>query len=543
MQVLKINMLISMVLFIGTSLSQTGPGGVGTNDGTSSLKLWLDANSGTYQDTLKKQTTFDFNRVKLWKDLSGSSNDVRAISDTNTPLFMKSVSVLNNQNALRFFKDQDTTLRRTFLVSKSFAKTNDITIYCVFHALTNAAGNNVTPYEAKNYNPNMWYSGSGLVDGGAPGMVNDVSLALCDTSIAAGVGDSTTKTDYCIKQPASINKSYFAVLQKEAWNGKLSLNHNYSLATNYQAGPQPINNGDNYYIGSTSDVYSGKTNPFFDGYIASVLVYNRILNKTEKMIVENYLSAKYNIPLLVNDLYNFDDPQFDNYDFELIGIGKSAEDGSQQLTAKGEGIIEINAVGGVNSGDFLFIANNGKTMDSILTDLPDGIQSRVDRKWKCKKIGSSQKIDLLVDSKELSFIDSQNVVLLIDTDNDGNFSDEIMGGGILPLSDVTNTGRFLFREINFKSGNTFTFAKLKNKPTCVTNCEDYFTPNGDGNSDVILISATGKSSIFDRSGNLVKSLQTPSYWDGTNESGEPVTPGIYFVMLNNDVYKTITLVK
>lgn len=534
--------IIAFFLYVASpirTVAQTGPAGVGTSDGSSSLKMWLDASTGVFADTLQTQIAKAGDKVKLWKDLSGSNNHVFAMADSNSPSLTTANAALNFQNAIRFFQNKDSLNRRNFLVSKSFSKTNDITIYCVFHALSRASGNNFTPYKAQKYNDTMWYSGAGLVDGGMPGFINDVSLAFCDTSIAAGAGDSTTNTDYCVKTPASVNKTYFAVLQKEAWTGKLSIAQNNSTTTTFQAGAQPINNSTRYYIGSTSDITLGKTKPFFDGYIASVLVYNKILNTAEKIILENYLSAKYGTALYQNDLYKWDEANSGNYDFEVIGVGK-ANDGTSQLSAKGEGLVEIVA-SELEKGDFVIVGHNGASLTSSADGLPEGLKFKLERKWACAKIGQSQKVDIIIDPKEISLLDNRDVTLLIDTDQNGSFANEMVGKGIIPVTEVSNLGRLIFRGVELKNGSTFTFGKLK--PACQSDCENYFSPNGDGVADSYFIENNGKTTIYDRSGSLVKSIPTPAYWDGTNEKGELAAPGIYFLIANEDSQKMVTLIR
>ncbi len=76
-----------------------------------------------------------------------------------------------------------------------------------------------------------------------------------------------------------------------------------------------------------------------------------------------------------------------------------------------------------------------------------------------------------------------------------------------------------------------------------------FTPNGDGNNDVVLISyhllkLTGSAPVsldmYDLSGALVKkvyrgndpSRRAVQIWDGTDEDGERVSPGVYFYRLS-----------
>jgi gliding motility-associated-like protein len=542
---LKKLIILVPLLWTLDSMCQTGPAGVGANDGSSALQLWLDASQGVFVDTSQTKAAGAGDRIKLWKDLSGSHNHAFAQTDTARPKLDISSPLLNNQRAIRFSQNQDTLNRRNYLATKSFSKTNDITIYCVFHPLSKASGNDITPFQSNKFNSNMWYDGAGLVDAGASGFVNDISLAFCDTSIAAGGGDSTTATDYCVKTPVSLHKTYFATLQKEAWTGHLSISKNASIPVVFQAGPQPINNPLLYYIGSNANTTSPPsspyyTSPFFDGYIANVLVYNRLLTAIEKTILENYLAAKYGIALQNNDIYTFDDSTAGNYDFEVVGIGM-AGDGSSQTSAKGDGLLELTNPIELDKGNYLFVGNDGKSSNPLSEDSPEGIQARIERKWACTKIGTLQKIDVIVDPIVFPSATKDDFVLLIDTDNNGSFSDEIVGKGIIPNSEVTSHGRFAFRGVSLAHGNKFTFAKMK--PACQTNCEAYFTPNGDGVSDLYYLDHSGKTSIFDRSGKLIKAMSTPAYWDGTNETGEVSAAGIYFLVSNEDVQKTVTLIR
>jgi len=525
-----------------TAKAQTGPAGVGTNNGSSALKLWLDAGRGVFADTLQNTRARSGDKVLFWKDLSGSNNHVLAETDSTNPVLTTYNPLLNNQNGIRFYRNDGNGNKRNYLVSKEFSKTNDITIYCVFHALSKAGGTNVSPYKATNYDNNMWYFGAGLVDGGANGFTNDISLAFCDTSIAAGAGDSTSSTDYCVKAPASLNQTYFAVLQKEAWTGLLRVGHNTNTDSVLQAGTQPINVPSKYYIGTTSNAKANAEASFFDGYIACVLVYNKLLSSAEKIILENYLSAKYNVPLKDNDLYQFDEPGEGNFDFELIGIGK-ANDGSFQRVARGEGMIELISHSELNKGEFMFIAHNGKPLEleQVKDNLPLGIQYRIDREWICSKSSGIKKVDLIIDPASISSIDAKSLRLLIDTNNDGTYSNEKIGEGVYELSEITRDGRYIFRGIELKHGSRFTLGKVDN--SAENPVGDYFSPNGDGVSDLYYIPYAGKALIYDRNGKHIRTLSTPAFWDGTNEGGELLTPGLYFLDVNDDIHKTVTLIR
>src|SRR5690606_25858411 len=78
----------------------------------------------------------------------------------------------------------------------------------------------------------------------------------------------------------------------------------------------------------------------FGGYMSEIIIYRKSLNITERIIVNNYLSAKYNIPLSSNDLYLMDNPANGNYDHDVAGIGRlTASDLSND--GKGSGIVRI----------------------------------------------------------------------------------------------------------------------------------------------------------------------------------------------------------
>ncbi|MFQ3576248.1 MAG: gliding motility-associated C-terminal domain-containing protein [Cytophagales bacterium] len=530
---------IIFFFLIQFSFSQNGPGGIGSTDGKSALKLWLDADQRAFTDTTQKTAATSGDRLKLWKDLSGSNNDVFAVTDTNRPIFYQNSPYFNQKAAVRFHRDLDSNCRRNFLVSKDFTKTNDITIYCVFHAVSKSLGNNVSPFKFKGYHENMWYNGSGLVDAGVEAIGNDVSLAFCDTSIAAGVGDSTTGFDYSIKIPAAINQTFVASMSKEAWSGLLKIEHNYNFQNPFQAGNQPINQSEKYFIGSTSDVLTGKTQPFFDGFIATVLVYNKILTTAEKIILENYLSAKYDTRLVYNDFFKMDNSENGDFDFEMFGIGKSF-DGSLLTKAKGEGIIEMTARD-LKTGEFVMIAHNGKPLNIIDNNLPEGLQFRLQRKWGVSTTKENSTVDLVINLNDMPGFENLSPVLLIDTDGDSSFENEALGKGIIQASHVSSDGRVVFANVELKDHYIFSFGALKSG--CIQDCENYFSPNGDGVADVFYINKTGNTKIFDRAGRMIREINTPAFWDGTTNGGDLAYPGLYFLVSENKTFQTVTLIR
>ena len=62
-QIMKNVMQLILILIPLMGISQTGPGGVGANDGSSTLEYWIDANGGVTGTSL----------ITAWTDLSGNS--------------------------------------------------------------------------------------------------------------------------------------------------------------------------------------------------------------------------------------------------------------------------------------------------------------------------------------------------------------------------------------------------------------------------------------------------------------------------------------
>ncbi|MBC7387772.1 MAG: hypothetical protein H7329_01050, partial [Opitutaceae bacterium] len=369
-------------IFFATQLfGQTGPAGVGNDDGTSSLKLWLDADRNVYSDTILKRKTIDNERILAWKDLSGSKNDVFAKTDSSRPTLVLHNSFLNDCSSVRFTRNAGNKNKRNYLQSKSFSSTNDITIYTVFYSLSKGGGNNFSPFKSNGSIPGidtLWYQGAGLIDADVNGIKNDISMTLTDTSLAAGGGDSVTKMEYTVKIPIKINKANIACLGKEMANGNLSISKNAENPAEFITGTQPINNSIKYTIGSISNITYGKDYNFFNGFISSVMVFNKKLSDAETIILENYLSAKYNIPLAKNDLFNSDDETMGNYDFNLAGIGIGT-DGKGQLKAIGDGIIEISNPSDLGKEEFLLWANNNQSLNFQTSDFPEGVKQRITR--------------------------------------------------------------------------------------------------------------------------------------------------------------------
>lgn len=70
-----------------------------------------------------------------------------------------------------------------------------------------------------------------------------------------------------------------------------------------------------------------------------------------------------------------------------------------------------------------------------------------------------------------------------------------------------------------------------------------FTPDGDGENDLLFIHQSGDAKIFDRSGVFIAEIAAPAYWDGRDKNGNIVSAGAYILQLEGEKPQVINLVK
>ncbi len=221
--------------------------------------------------------------------------------------------------------------------------------------------------------------------------------------------------------------------------------------------------------GKSSDAYfengpSGGTGNYLNGTIAELIHYNYNVNTAQRYIIENSLSAKYNIPLGANDMYVQDNPSNGNYDHDVCGIGRTSAV-SLHTDAQGLSILRILNPTSMGDNEFLIWGHNNLLQQAANnTDVPAGVEARFERVWRCSEVNLSGtavnvgNVDLRWDLSSLGTVTASDLRLLVDTDNDGLFSDETpisgassLGGTIYAFTGVsalTNNTRFTLATIN-----------------------------------------------------------------------------------------------
>jgi len=92
----------------------------------------------------------------------------------------------------------------------------------------------------------------------------------------------------------------------------------------------------------------------------------------QRVIITNYLAAKYGIALSANDVYTEDD---NGFDFEVIGIGL-ASDGSRHSDSQGQGAVRIWNPSGMAIGEYLMVGNDNTELN-LVTSNPSEVDGTV----------------------------------------------------------------------------------------------------------------------------------------------------------------------
>ncbi len=390
--------------------AQTGAGGVGSSTNN---KLWLDANKGV---------TISGTSVTAWADQSGN-----AFSALPSAVIARPAYVAGSANGYPTIDFDGTDDQLTVAYNAAF----DLTQWHIF----------IVPMVdvAKDYN--AW-----LVKGD-DNHENYELLSFTNNNIHAPVRWSnntrTTPSSGASQVSSTVNiieYSYSPGVGRDLYKNNTSI-FTDNEATTPSVNPHPL------YIGNEKNT----TGRFINGDLGEVIIYNGPLNSAQRIIVNNYLSAKYNCTLTANDLYDEDNGVNGNYDHDVAGIGR-VDASNIQNNSKGSGIVTVLNPTGLGNNEYYIWGHDDGPLGSYTTtpDVPSGqgVQARLLRIWRGSETGTITDFDVQFDLTGLGPVTASELRLLIDTDNDGVFADETTAGGGI-ISGAT-----------FVSGSTYQFADV-----------------------------------------------------------------------------------
>ena len=403
-----ITFIFLTIILTNTVFSQTGPGGVG---GSSNLDLWLNIDNGL-------SSTVNGTGITSWNDQSGHGNHATQSIAGNKPTYQ--TNMINGRPVLMFDGVDD-----WMGITINVAETNK-SKFIVFQTI----GNDGNGALQATVDPVVPTSGSYDRDFGL--LANKAANRLWNNEVISSTVSYNDDVTHVINANYDISLSG----QQIYVDGALQASGiKYSSDFDWETG-QVI--GGHYVWG------------YLNCYIMEIIEYSNMVNLAEQIIIENYLTAKYNSPLTNNNIYNKDDAINGDYDYDVAGIGR-VNSANIHNDAQGTGIVRILNPSGLGDNEFLIWGHdNGIEQAAEIVDVPASVQARFDRVWRVSEANSSGisvdigAIDIRFDLSSLGAITLSDLRLLVDTDNDGVFIDETpitgatdIGGNVFQFSGVT----------------------------------------------------------------------------------------------------------
>ena len=418
------------IIVTGTFITEpNGAGGVGDCSGAGNLTLWFDANT-IGQANASNLTT--------WADQSGYGNTANAVAG-NEPVFR--TNTLNGYPVVRFEEANVDYLR---VQDAASLRPNTISVFVV-GSYTNLSAT-WAPFVLKTTSW-AWDDGYGIArfnaQGNIEGFVNDYN-----TNFVSSAVNFNTPSILTMEYDKSDVQTYF----DEVLQGTDNYTPNIGNSNNF------------LYLGITPNVAGTGVTNSLDGDIAEVILFNQDINDAQRIIIHNYLSAKYDISLGDNDVYNEDDPGAGNYDHEVAGIGRVNATNLHD-DARGTGMVRVLNPTGLGNDEFMMWGHdNGVAEATNVVDIPATVQGRFNRVWRVSEVNAAGNarnvgsVDMRWDLSGLGTVTASDLRLLVDTDNDGVFANETPIAGAIALgnniyefsgvSAITNNRRFTISTIN-----------------------------------------------------------------------------------------------
>ena len=325
-----------------------GPGGVGHTDGSSVLELWLRADREIFSNVGCTTPGTDGNTVACWQDQSGNNFDFTN-SLANPPTYELTETGINSQPSLQFAND-----RLVYTNFPALTGVNDYAIYGV--SLHGAIGQSLI---------------GGVQTGGSGHGVQ----------IASWSGNNVR---FLHRMPFGGSGGNDLIMTNNAYTANTP--HIVTAIRNRSSNIQSarVDGGTLQSIATSATVYSSNldiavgnrsgganTGHALAGYIGEVIIFSEAPADVRRLLVENYLSSKFNITIPpASDFYDGDTAGNGNFDLDMAGIGQFG--GNQHTQAHTAGMIVANNNFLNDNGDWLLFGHRTPVNSNSTADLPTG---------------------------------------------------------------------------------------------------------------------------------------------------------------------------
>lgn len=490
------NLIFFFIVLFTLNVSAQSPGGVSGNN-----LLWMKADAETYEDAPGTDATEDTDDVVEWHDQSGNSHDATDVTGWY-PEFDE--DAFNFNPGIVFTQSNSDQLR----IPNGIFDANAITGASAYVVCSHGTGTNSAVFN-EPLGPDATDEFMFL----APWSTDEVFWQVGTNTVGDGRATdgtwegSTDGTQYIWSMG---NNSSDATSAGEEQYIRLD-GHIVDTQDGYDA--TAVGNNNVFYIGK----WSTSANEF-DGTIAELIVYDKILSATEEIQVQSYLALKYGITLNddadndasfgdvvtgslhegdylaadgTTEIWDYDNDKL--FHFDVAGIGADATSGLDQRISKSrnsDAIVTMctEAIGTLNSSigtaltdDAYLLWGNNNAVASANADLPSGYTGRLPKEWIVKMTGTVSNIHVQFDlpiGQQLAGDAAGDYYLLIDSDGD------FTSGATATAASSFSTGKVTFNDINFTDGQYFTLATTQTAPGAVaTHLEAWFKADAETYED------------------------------------------------------------
>jgi len=335
--------------------SQTGPAGVGTSN---TNVLWLKANAGT-------SSTVNATAISSWNDQSGNGINVSQATAAQQPSY--ATNVLNGLPGIQFDNNSGSTVadRMHATDNPSLDNTSGYSFFNVVKM--NNIGTDARSVLSKRTSIDtdeafmLFFFSSNYFYVDIDGIANRFNT---------GTAAYSNGTGYILD--VFFDGSLAAANRSTVYEEEILRKTATETSTLVPDKASPLN------IACT---HSTDGRPF-GGYISEIIIYTVAVVPAQRIIVNNYLSAKYNIALTSNDKYAGDNSGNGNYDYEVAGVGKEATGSNPSFSASTCGGLGISATGtGFDNTDYVLAGHASFTNTQIFTDV-GGMTGANNSRWQ-----------------------------------------------------------------------------------------------------------------------------------------------------------------
>lgn len=530
---------------LATQYEACGPGGVNTD-----IALWLRADTEVFSDA-GITSAINGDNVLQWNDQSSAGNNA---SEDNAgggspvePTLQ--TNEVNFNPIIRFSNAQSTN--NSWLETSSNNTSGAMSLVSVFK--TGQSDGSATDFTES----------PALISAEAANN-NDYALGLGEGRLHINAADNTAynarSTSTYVDNQARIGT---ATRAQSTAAGSINLYVNSeSIATGVSTNTT-LNSAATFALGNHS-VYDADGQ--YEGDMAEVIVFNKVLSETDQARVESYLAIKYGITRVVTGLSESAEDylaadggviwDIDNqgltYHNDIFGIGRDDLSCFEQTKSKSENsdaLVTIDNTTSFGTNDSFLISgnDNANIENDNNSEKPAGIKSRLNREWRVQETGTVGSVQLTYDLSTITGplgAGSNNLNLLrLLVDNDGDFTS---GATFISPTSVDGSANTATFTVDFTSGQYYTLGSTESAALPVTLVA--FTATNDNDERVIInwtsaeetgnayysIERSDDASDFENIGSIPGAGNSQDALEYTFTDKSPITGNSYYRLRQTD---------